>query len=136
MTIKELDECLTGACPIRTVTKAAVNTATAPIKAVANLLASANATRARYGLPALQYDESLAANVGASYCARVGQVCHAPGCGYEIVAMNGQGIETAVSQWLSSPPHRALLLNGRFRYADVSVVRDRNGRCWCAMRFK
>lgn len=136
--IREIDECLTGACPLRTVTKTAVKTATAPVRAVANLLASANASRARYGLPALQYDESLAkgANVGANYCARAGQVCHAPGCGFEIVAMNGQGIETAVNQWLNSPPHRALLLNGGFRYAGVSVVRDRSGRCWCAMRFK
>jgi uncharacterized protein YkwD len=137
LTSKVVD-CPTGACPLRAVTKAAVNTATAPVRAVANLLASANATRARYGLPALQFDENLAAgaNVGANYCARAGQVCHAPGCGYEIVAMNGQGIETAVNQWLNSPPHRALLLNGGFRYAGVSVVRDRNGRCWCAMRFR
>lgn len=135
--IKEIDECV-GACPLRSAAKAAVKTATAPVRAVANLLASANATRARYGLPALQFDESLAAgaNYGANYCARAGQVCHAPGCGYEIVAMNGQGIETAVNQWLDSPPHRALLLNGRFRYAGVSVVRDRHGRAWCAMRFR
>lgn len=135
--LKIKDECV-GACPLRSAAKAAVKTATAPVRAVANLLASANATRARYGLPALQYDESLTvgANYGANYCARAGQVCHAPGCGYEIVAMNGQGIETAVNQWLDSPPHRALLLNGRFRYAGVSVVRDRHGRAWCAMRFK
>lgn len=135
--LKIKDECV-GACPLRSAAKAAVKTATAPVRAVANLLASANATRARYGLPALQYDESLAAgaNYGANYCARAGQVCHAPGCGYEIVAMNGQGIETAVNQWLDSPPHRALLLNGRFRYAGVSVVRDRYGRAWCAMRFR
>ena len=135
--IKEIDEC-SGACPLRSAAKAAVKTATAPVRAVANLLASANATRARYGLPALQFDESLAAgaNYGANYCARAGQVCHAPGCGYEIVAMNSQGIETAVNQWLNSPGHRALLLNGGFRYAGVSVVRDRSGRCWCAMRFR
>jgi len=135
--IKEIDEC-NGACPLRSAAKAAVKTAAAPVRAVANLLASANATRARYGLPALQFDESLTvgANYGANYCARAGQVCHAPGCGYEIVAMNGQGIETAVNQWLDSPPHRALLLNGGFRYAGVSVVRDRHGRAWCAMRFR
>lgn len=135
--LKIKDECV-GACPLRSAAKAAVKTATAPVRAVANLLASANATRARYGLPALQYDESLTvgANYGANYCARAGQVCHVPGCGYEIVAMNGQGIETAVNQWLDSPPHRALLLNGRFRYAGVSVVRDRHGRAWCSMRFR
>ena len=42
--IKEIDEC-TGACPLRSAAKAAVKTATAPVRAVANLLASANATR-------------------------------------------------------------------------------------------
>lgn len=133
---KDVDQCLTGACPLRKVTSAAVKTATAPVRAVANLLTSANATRARYGLPALQYDASLTvgAQNQAAYCSQVGQLVHGGGCA-EILAQNSQGLETALNQWLASPQHRALLLGG-YRYAGVSVVRDRYGRSWCAMRFR
>ena len=136
-TIKVLDECQTGACPLRTVTKAAVKTATAPARAVASLLDVANRTRARYGLPAFQYDAALTAGAQrqANYCASIGDLRHGGGAA-EILAQSPQGLEDAINQWLRSPGHRAMLLNGGYRYAGVSVVRDRYGRCWCAMRFR
>lgn len=129
--------CPNGACPLRSVTRAAVNTAVAPARAVANLLDKANKTRVWYGLPALTYDETLTtgAEQQAQYCAKVGTLVHGAGCA-EILASNWQGLETAINQWVQSPQHRALLLNGGYRFAGVAVVRDGHGRAWCAMRFR
>ena len=138
-------ECASNSCPLRTATRAVANTAatatrtavklaSAPLHA---LLDRANATRASYGLPAFTYDETL--EVGAlnqaAYCSKVGTLVHGGGCA-EILAQNSQGIETALNQWLQSPQHRAMLLNGCYRYAGVAVVRDGYGRSWCAMRFR
>lgn len=123
----------TGACPLRRV----ANVATVPVRVVASLLDEANRTRARYGLPALTYDQNLEAGAQyqANHCARIGYLQHGYGAA-EILAQNDQGIETAVNQWLTSAPHRALLLNSGYRYAGVAVVRDSQGRAWCAMRFR
>lgn len=129
-----LQKCVNGACPIRqgvaTVAKSAKNV-------VASLLGSVNATRARYGLAALQLDATLEA--GAKYqagvCSASGTLQHGAGVA-EILAQNSQGLETAIQQWLNSPAHRALLLNGGYRYAGVGVVRDASGRAWCAVRFR
>lgn len=101
------------------------------------LLQRVNALRARYGLASLANDANLESGslYQANYCARVGTLIHGSGVA-EILAMNGQGIETALNQWLNSPGHRALLLSGRFRYAGVAVYRDAWGRSWCAVRFK
>lgn len=134
---KEVDECLTGACPLRTASRVAVRTAVAPVKAVVNLLDVANRTRAHYGLPALKYDAALEAGAEfqAQYCSEVGSLQHGYGVA-EILAQNNQGLETAINQWLASPGHRALLLNGGYTRAGIGVVRDKSGRCWCAMRFR
>lgn len=122
-----------GACPIRTVARAAGNV----VKSTVSFLDIANRTRARYGLPVLQYDETLTvgAQYQAQYCSRIGGLQHGAGA-VEILAYNNQGIEAALNQWLASPAHRALLLNRGYRYAGVAVVRDSQGRAWCAMRFK
>ena len=104
---------------------------------VCSLLQRVNATRARYGLNALIQDVNLerGSQNQAWFCGRNGYLIHAGGVA-EILAMNGQGIETAINQWLNSPQHRALLLNGRFRYAGVAVYRDAYGRAWCAVQFR
>lgn len=122
--------CPTGACPLRQVGK---NVS----QRVASLLDSANAVRARYRLPALALDVNLetGSQYQAQYCASVGGLVHGAGVA-EILAQNSQGLETALNQWLNSPAHRALLLNGSYRYAGVAVHRDAYGRVWCAMRFR
>lgn len=104
---------------------------------ICTLLQRVNATRARYGLAALANDATLETGsyYQASYCAQIGGLAHGAGAA-EILAMNGSGIEAALAQWLNSPAHRALLLNGGYRYAGVAVVRDRYGRVWCAVRFR
>ena len=101
------------------------------------LLQRVNATRARYGLCALAQDSNLESQSfnQAVYCARAGYLWHGAGAA-EILAMNWQGFETAINQWLNSPPHRSLLLNGGFRFAGVATYRDGYGRVWCAVRFR
>ena len=42
----------------------------------------------------------------------------------------------ALVQWLNSPAHRALLLAPNYRAAGVAVVKGKDGRVWCAMRFR
>lgn len=130
----EYDRCVGGSCPIRSITSAALNV---PRTVVANLLDVANRTRVRYGLAALSYDANLEAGAQyqANYCAQRGALIHGRGA-IEILAYNSQGLEAALNQWLASPAHRQILLNGGYRYAGVAVVRDRYGRSWCAMRFR
>ena len=125
-----LQTCKGGACPI-------LSGASNVVKRVANMLDSVNATRARYGLAALRLDASLekGAQYQAGVCSASGTLQHGSGVA-EILAQNTQGIEVALTQWLNSPSHRALLLNGSFRYAGVGVVRDAHGRAWCAVRFR
>lgn len=122
--------CPTGACPLQAATRTVAKT-------VATLLDRANALRASYGLPALSYDATLTAGsqYQASFCASRGALIHGSGVA-EILAQNSQGLETALSQWLNSPAHRALLLSPNFRFGGVAVHRDSTGRVWCAMRFR
>ncbi|MBQ9016624.1 hypothetical protein IJ103_00050 [Candidatus Saccharibacteria bacterium] len=122
--------CPTGACPLQAATKAAART-------VSRLLDAVNATRARYGLAALSLDSNLqgGSQFQASFCASRGALIHGSGVA-EILAQNSQGIETALSQWLNSPAHRALLLSPTFTRAGVAVHVDGSGRVWCAARFR
>ena len=128
-----IGQCVNGSCPLRTVATGTRNVVSNTLKGVAALLDRVNATRARYGLAALQVAD-LGAQRQAAYCASTGTLTHGSGVA-EILAQNGQGFETAIQQWLNSPGHRALLLNGGYRYADVGVVRS-GGRVWCAVRFR
>ena len=128
-----IGQCVNGSCPLRTVATGTRNIVSNTLKGVASLLDRVNATRARYGLAALQVAD-LGAQRQAAYCAATGTLTHGSGVA-EILAQNGQGFETAIQQWLNSPGHRALLLNGSYRYADVGVVRS-GGRVWCAVRFR
>lgn len=102
----------------------------------ASWLAAVNATRARYGRHALRGDATLDAGSenAANYCASIGGLDHTGG--NEILAYNWSGIDDAIVSWLNSPAHRAYLLSPSFTAAGVSVVRDRYGRVWCAMRFR
>ena len=127
-----IGQCVNGSCPLRVAQTVATGTRNV-LKGVASLLDRVNATRARYGLAALQVAD-LGAQRQAAYCASTGTLTHGSGVA-EILAQNGQGFETAIQQWLNSPGHRALLLNGSYRYADVGVVRS-GGRVWCAVRFR
>lgn len=111
-----------------------------PTKVVGDvLLQELNATRRRYGLRELVLDETLQ-DGAAAHCeneARRGGIFHAQGCGWEITAQNydAQGIRTALSQWLNSGPHAAILLGG-FTRCGVASYRSSDGRNYCTARFR
>ena len=105
--------------------------------AINELIEIVNETRARYGVATLRNDATLEAGAirQARYCAYSGRLTHGAGVA-EILAQNTQGLRVALRQWLESPAHRSVLLNGGYRYAGVAVVRDNQGRAWCAVRFR
>lgn len=111
-----------------------------PTKVVGEvLLQELNATRRRYGLRELVLDETLQ-DGAAAHCeneARRGAIFHAQGCGWEITAQNydAQGIRTALSQWLNSGAHAAILLGG-FTRCGVASYRSSDGRNYCTARFR
>lgn len=102
-------------------------------------LARVNAVRVGYGLRKLELDKELDAQC-AQHCrnmASAGYIYHAPSCGYEIVASNGEtGIECALWQWKRSAAHAAILLNPNLTRCGVQTYRDAYGRNFCAMRFR
>lgn len=106
-------------------------------QSISSLLAEANAVRAQYGLRALSLDIRLesGSNYQASFCSRIGRLQHGQGVA-EILAQNYSGFAQALSQWLQSPCHRALLLNPNFSLGGAAMVRDSSGRVWCAMQFR
>lgn len=99
------------------------------------LLDIVNDCRALHGLRSLRPDRRLfdGANIQARRDAARGFLLHegAP----EILAQNYRGLEDAIKQWLASPAHRALLLNGSFTRCGASFYKDQYGRVWCAVRF-
>lgn len=135
-----IDGCVGGSCPIRTAVAATTSVAAQAVRnvaATARFLLAANRVRAQYGLAALSADETLDAGCEnqAAYCSRVGQLVH-DGASAEILAYNYSGFDAAIVQWLNSPQHRALLLAPNYRSAGVAVVKGKDGRVWCAMRFR
>ncbi len=99
------------------------------------LLDIVNDCRALHGLKSLRPDRRLfdGANIQARRDAARGFLLHegAP----EILAQNYRGLEDAIKQWLASPAHRTLLLNGSFTRCGASFYKDQYGRVWCAVRF-
>ncbi|MGN0930594.1 MAG: CAP domain-containing protein [Thermoguttaceae bacterium] len=100
------------------------------------LLEIVNDCRARFGLKSLRPDRRLfdGANVQTRRDASRGFLLHEGSP--EILAQNLAGFEEAIKQWLASPAHRALLLNGAFTRCGASFYRDSYGRVWCAVRFQ
>lgn len=108
-------------------------------KDVLGYVSEINATRARYGMRALEIDVSLVVESEAhsQRQAARGQIYHAQGCGAEIVAQNwGVGVSFAIQQWLNSPAHRALLLSPQFTRLGVGVCKTTHGANFCTVRFK
>ena len=135
-----IDGCVGGSCPIRTAVAATANVAAQTVRNVAattRFLLAVNRIRAQYNLPALSADSVLdsGCETQAAYCSRVGSLVHG-GNSAEILAYNYSGFDAALVQWLNSPAHRALLLAPNYRAAGVAVVKGKDGRVWCAMRFR
>lgn len=97
----------------------------------------ANAQRRAAGLRPLLFDGRLIewARLNsyrqASYC-RLG---HFTGRAAEIAGEGYATPEAAVNGWLTSAPHRALLLNGRYTRCGAACYRGANGKLYWTMCF-
>jgi uncharacterized protein YkwD len=94
-----------------------------------------NAVRAHYGLPGVRISGAM--SVGAdkhslfmarhrvathgAWASRVSRYAHSRTVGEVIAWMSGRGqAGRVVRMWLNSPPHRAVLLNGRYRRIGIA----------------
>lgn len=103
-----------------------------------------NAERARAGLPALQVNVklNLDADGWADRLAAAGTLSHSNGQGYtwerigggENVGM-GSSIDEVHVAYMNSPPHRAAILNGAFRYVGAGHSVAPNGRTFTVIQF-
>ena len=93
-----------------------------------------NAERARYGLPALVVDRRLMESARA-HCAWMTNnyiLQHTRQPLAENIAMGQQTPEEAIRSWMSSPGHRANILNPRHRRLGVAAYRTPQGTIfWC-----
>jgi uncharacterized protein YkwD len=102
------------------------------------MLNGVNWVRAQHGLPALHYSRSLAhsAHRYSRTMMRRGYFGHASRIHAsrrfhmlgEILAYRSgmkPRVRATLSEWLNSPPHRAVIMNGSFRYAGAGFTRGR-----------
>ncbi len=93
-----------------------------------------NAERVRYGLPPLVVDRGLMESARA-HCAWMTHnyaLQHTRLAVAENIAMGQQTSEEAVRSWMSSPGHRANILNPRHRRLGVAAYRTPQGTVfWC-----
>lgn len=122
----------------------------ATLRLESETMAQVNRVRARAGCPALRVDAALrtAARRHSALMARQRTLSHRlPGeatlqrriaaAGYggatmlgEVVAVGPRSAYAVVAGWLRSPPHRAILLDCRFRHVGAGLAVDGRGRHW------
>lgn len=99
-----------------------------------DLVDRTNAERARYGLPPLVVDQRLMESARA-HCAWMTQnytLQHTRAPVAENIAMGQQTSEQAMRSWMSSPGHRANILNPRHGRLGVAAYRAPQGTVfWC-----
>lgn len=61
--------------------------------------------------------------------------CHLNWVGETLVSGTGLTPRSAVRAWLNSPPHRAVILKRRARWAGVGVRVNRDGKVYAALNF-
>lgn len=123
---------------------------TTTLRLESDTMAQVNRVRARAGCPALRVDSGLrsAARRHSALMARQRTLSHRlPGeaslqrriasAGYagatmlgEVIAYGPRSAYDVVRTWLRSPPHRAILLDCRFRQVGAGLVVDGAGRYW------
>lgn len=93
-----------------------------------------NAERVRYGLPPLLVDRRLMESARA-HCAWMTNnytLQHTRQAVAENIAMGQQTSDEAIRSWMSSPGHRANILNPRHRRLGVAAYRSPHGTVfWC-----
>jgi uncharacterized protein YkwD len=99
-----------------------------------NVVTQTNAHRARYGLPPLEIDMQLmdSARQHAAWMASRRSLQHTSAGVAENIAMGQGSSHEAVQDWMSSPGHRANILNGSHGRIGVGAYRSANGHIyWC-----
>ncbi|MHB1738461.1 MAG: CAP domain-containing protein [Actinomycetes bacterium] len=112
----------------------------------AGMLAALNATRAANGLAPYVQDPALAAVAlaWAEHMATDGVLGHNPGLrtqvtGWVWVGENvgyGPSWQAIESAYLSSPPHRANILDTHYTQVGIAVVTDASGLVWTVQDFR
>lgn len=99
-----------------------------------NIVKYTNAERARHGLPALQIDPELvkSARKHATWMTVNHILRHTRQAVAENIAMGQRSSREAVRDWMSSPGHRANILNRRHRRIGAAAYRTPEGTIfWC-----
>jgi Cysteine-rich secretory protein family len=113
--------------------------------AESRLLSLTNADRAHAGLPPLRSSATLVtvARAWSTTMAATGQMVHDPSLASKVTGwtMIGENIAVASSAdqaerlFLSSPPHRANILQRRFDRVGIGITQAADGRLWITVDF-
>jgi uncharacterized protein YkwD len=98
------------------------------------LISATNRTRAQYGLAPLQVDYGLmrSARRHTAWMTRSRMLQHTSAMVAENIAMGQRSVPGVINSWMSSPGHRANMLNGRYRRIGVAAYRTPDGTIyWC-----
>ncbi len=93
-----------------------------------------NAQRARYGLPPLTVDHGLlqSARTHTAWMTNNHSLEHTTKNVGENIAMGQRTTDEVVNDWMSSPGHRANILNGSYKRIGVAAYRTEDGTIyWC-----
>ncbi|MEX0936344.1 MAG: CAP domain-containing protein [Pirellulales bacterium] len=99
-----------------------------------NIVAKTNAQRERYGLRPLKITKNLvqSARNHTAWMVRSRALQHTTAPVAENIAMGQRSSTEAVSSWMSSPGHRANILNASYTRIGVSAYRTPDGTIfWC-----
>jgi hypothetical protein len=99
------------------------------------LLAAHNDERAQDGVPPLVLDASLTveAQSHAEWMASTGRLEHVRRGVAEDIARGYPDVQSAVDNWMCSPPHRANILSPHYTRFGGGMARSRSGQLyWCA----
>ncbi len=99
-----------------------------------NIVTYTNAERTRAGLVPMEVDEKLveSARRHATWMTLNRNLQHTTQNVAENIAMGQRDSREAVADWMSSPGHRANILNGRYRRIGAAAYRTPDGTIyWC-----
>jgi len=107
---------------------------TSLIKIEQNIVYHTNRQRARHGVPPVEVDQRLmrSARAHAAWMTRTRNLVHTTKMVAENIAMGQQSSREAVADWMTSPGHRANILDRRHRQIGVAAYRTSEGTIfWC-----
>ena len=100
----------------------------------ARLVEATNNTRSRYGVPPLALDPDLmqSARRHTAWMTNARSLQHTTAAVAENIAMGQRTVGEVIQSWMSSPGHRANMLNGSYKRIGVAAYRTPGGTVyWC-----